>query len=396
MSEERPSTAESPAEQSARIEHPAENRTEPISHPTPVGSSSCRAGPQLSPGDRLADRFTVVRFVAQGGMGEVYEVWDDALRTRVALKTIRPELGSDSEALERFRREVLLARRISHPSVCRIYDQGSGEVGGETLHFLTMEFLDGQTLSQLLRSRGRLVTSDVMPLLRQIAAGLDAAHAEGVVHRDFKSSNVILVARDGTAEIRPVITDFGIARAQSAADLGARVTGSGRSVRRSTWPPSRWGAARSGRRQTSTPWASCSTRCSPGIPPSWGHALPGRAPAAARASTSAEREHSRPPAEVERGRAALPGGDPERRFRSAGELIQFLETGIRPPRRRVRPRFLGAVLVGVLAVAVALGLLLRDAARDPRGLLSIPAPRRSEGWPRRKTSARTDGSGGAG
>src|SRR5262249_24790042 len=98
----------------------------------------------------------------------------------------------------------------------------STEVDGETIHFLSMEFLDGQTLSRRLRARGRLPPAEVLPLLRQIAAGLDAAHAAGVVHRDFKSSNVMLVGSDDS---RAVITDFGIARtAQPPGEQDAQVT----------------------------------------------------------------------------------------------------------------------------------------------------------------------------
>jgi len=154
-------------ESTAQLEHSPENRATPVTAPTSAG----RSAPWLSPGDHLANRYTVVRLVARGGMGEVYEVRDGALRTRVALKTILPELASDSAALERFRREVLLARRITHPNVCRIHDLSSGEVGGETLHFLTMEFLEGETLSHRLQEGGRMATGEVLPLLRQIAAG---------------------------------------------------------------------------------------------------------------------------------------------------------------------------------------------------------------------------------
>jgi serine/threonine protein kinase len=167
-------------------------------------------------------------------MGEVYEAQDQVLRSHVALKTLLPEFGADPGMLERFRREVLLARKASHPNVCRVYELYETRTAeGEALNFLTMEFLEGETLTERLKRQGRLSPAEVLPLLKQIAAGLDAAHAEGVVHRDFKTSNVMLVPRqtgDGSAsgEMRAVVTDFGIARAlQYEAGLEEQVTGTG-------------------------------------------------------------------------------------------------------------------------------------------------------------------------
>ncbi len=166
-------------------------------------------------------------------MGEVYEAQDQVLQAHVALKTILPELGENPEMLERLRREVLLARKASHPNVCRVYDLYSTRTpGGEPLRFLTMEFLEGQTLAHLLARRGPMSVDEALPLVRQIAAGLDAAHAEGVVHRDLKASNVMLVRRSvasaESGDLRAVITDFGIARALPGASLVSEMaTGSG-------------------------------------------------------------------------------------------------------------------------------------------------------------------------
>jgi len=190
-------------------------------------------GPRLQPGDTVAGRFRIVRFVAAGGMGEVYEATDEVLRTHVALKTILPHFADNPAALERFRREVLLARKASHPNVCRIYDlYSTHSPSGEALHFLTMEFLDGETLHQRLKRQGRMAPAEVLPVLRQMAAALDAAHAAGVVHRDFKTSNVMLVSgsADGRAssELRAVVTDFGIARAlHPDASSAENMTGAG-------------------------------------------------------------------------------------------------------------------------------------------------------------------------
>ncbi|RPH66919.1 MAG: serine/threonine protein kinase, partial [Myxococcaceae bacterium] len=166
-------------------------------------------------------------------MGEVYQAYDELLRSDVALKTLLPKFGADPAMLERFRREVLLARKASHPNVCRVYHLDSTQTSaGEGLDFLTMEFLEGETLSERLKHQGRMSPAEVMPLLRQVAAGLDAAHAEGVIHRDFKTSNVMLVPRQAgdahSGELRAVVTDFGIARAlQSQGGLEEQVTGTG-------------------------------------------------------------------------------------------------------------------------------------------------------------------------
>ena len=156
--------------------------------------------PRLRPEELLAGRFSIVRFIARGGMGAVYEAEDLSLRTRVALKIIRSVLLADTSALERFRREVLLARRVAHPNVCHVYEFYEARTAeGVAVHFLTMELLDGETLARRLRDRDRMSTAEALPLVLQMCDGLEAAHAEGVVHRDFKSSNVLLVQRRATS-----------------------------------------------------------------------------------------------------------------------------------------------------------------------------------------------------
>lgn len=162
------------------------------------------------PGDVLADRYKVVRFVARGGMGEVYEVEDLALHGRLALKTIRPEIARDPVAVARFKREISIARRITHPNVSRVYDLGVHRGEPETM-FLTMEFLQGDTLANAIAKQGKMTAQEALPFVEQIAAGLAAAHDAGVIHRDFKSPNVMLVpAQQGS--LRAIVTDFGLAR----------------------------------------------------------------------------------------------------------------------------------------------------------------------------------------
>lgn len=176
---------------------------------TAPGQKPPRVG-AVEAGEVLAGRYKLVRFVAAGAMGEVWEAEDLSLHEHVALKTVRPEaLGP--ELLERFRHEVKLARRVTHPNVCRVFEFGEHpREGGEKVTFLTMELLGGRSLDDELRRRGRFSTEEALPLLEQLAAGLDAAHAQGIVHRDFKCPNVFLEGK------RVVITDFGLARAVGA------------------------------------------------------------------------------------------------------------------------------------------------------------------------------------
>ncbi len=181
---------------------------------------------QFAPGDLLAGRFRIVRFIAAGGMGEVYEAEDGELGQRVAIKTVRPEMAANQVAMERFRREVRLARQVTHPSVCRSFDlfRHQGASGPETT-FLSMELLEGETLSERIRRRGRLTPAEALPIVEQITAALAAAHEQGIIHRDLKGSNVVLVrSRQGD---RAVVTDFGIARlGRGAGDQSAMtVTG---------------------------------------------------------------------------------------------------------------------------------------------------------------------------
>ncbi|HMB51680.1 MAG TPA: protein kinase, partial [Thermoanaerobaculia bacterium] len=175
----------------------------------------------------LADRFRVVRLLGRGGMGEVYEVEDLELGERVAVKTLRSGLAVGERALALFRSEIQLARRVTHPNVCRIFDvfrhQRTAAGEQESVVFLTMELLAGETLSASLRRDGPLPLDEALPILRQVAAGLDAAHDAGVTHRDFKSGNVMLVAGDNGP--RAVVTDFGLAGAEGVSGSRSPVFG---------------------------------------------------------------------------------------------------------------------------------------------------------------------------
>ena len=165
-------------------------------------------------GELLAGRFRIERFLAEGGMGEVYLAEDLELGERIALKTLRPSLSADEGLVQRFRAETQMARKVTHPNVCRVYDifRHRTECDGASagVAFLTMEFVDGPTLEDYLRDRGRLSAAEALALLRQIVHGLSAAHSVGIVHRDFKSGNILLSERN--RDVRVVITDFGLAR----------------------------------------------------------------------------------------------------------------------------------------------------------------------------------------
>ena len=149
-------------------------------------------------------------------MGQVYEAFDLELKGRIALKAIREDIASDDQVLARFKREVLLTRRITHPNVCRTFDierHSSSEKDSlnRDIIFLTMELLEGETLADFLRRRGRLAAEEALPIVLQMVEALGAAHSAGIVHRDFKPSNVLLVPSGGG--FRVVVTDFGLARA---------------------------------------------------------------------------------------------------------------------------------------------------------------------------------------
>jgi serine/threonine protein kinase/tetratricopeptide (TPR) repeat protein len=164
----------------------------------------------LSPGQLLIGRFVILRFIAKGGMGEVYEAEDRLLQcARIALKTILPEIAGQPAFRQRFEREVLLAREVGHPNLCPVHDIFHSEQ--PDLLFMTMKLLPGETLSARLRATPVLPSGEAMAILQQMAAGLHAIHNAGIIHRDIKPNNIML---EGSGpEVRLSITDFGLARA---------------------------------------------------------------------------------------------------------------------------------------------------------------------------------------
>jgi serine/threonine protein kinase/Flp pilus assembly protein TadD len=174
-------------------------------------TNATSAGARFHTGDMIAGRFLVVRFIARGGMGEVYEVEDHLLqRSRVALKMILPEIAADAEASHQFMQEVLLARQVSHPNLCQIYEIFRCDEGQSPFLFLTMKLLAGDTLDSRLR-KGLLIPRDeALEIFRQMIAGIAAIHAAGIIHRDIKPTNVML-DRSGNRTCVSIM-DFGLAR----------------------------------------------------------------------------------------------------------------------------------------------------------------------------------------
>jgi hypothetical protein len=171
------------------------------------------AQPLFGAGDVIAARWRVERFLARGGMGEVYEATDLELGGVVALKTLLAARAESERAVDRFRREVRLARRVTHPNVARVFDVARHEHGERTLVIYTMELLRGESLSDRVRRCGALPPREVAAIAHDAALGLFAAHEARVLHRDFKSSNVMLTAGPPA---RAVVTDFGLARTLDA------------------------------------------------------------------------------------------------------------------------------------------------------------------------------------
>ncbi len=170
---------------------------------TPAGGGGASGAPSVAVGSVLAGRYEVKELLGTGGMGVVYRATDRELQETVAVKMLRPALQLDAGLLERFKQEIRLARRITHRNVVRTHDLG--ESGGVT--FITMEFVEGTSLEELIRRRGRLPLDVTLPIIKQLLRALEVAHEVGVIHRDIKPAN-LMVQPSGVVKVM----DFGIAR----------------------------------------------------------------------------------------------------------------------------------------------------------------------------------------
>lgn len=171
----------------------------------------------FEPGGVLLDRFEILEFLGKGGMGEVYRALD-RMMGEIAIKTVRLDFAADSAVLERFRLEAQRARMVTHYNVCRVYELFDTPTEDyDSLPFLTMELLKGKTLYEVVNASGAMAETEARAIALQLCAGLAAAHNVLVIHRDFKSSNVILATTESGTK-RPVITDFGLARLLSVSN----------------------------------------------------------------------------------------------------------------------------------------------------------------------------------
>src|SRR4051812_6710616 len=198
-----------------------QDRKNPSDQPTLVagGSSTGGAWPHgtgsnIGAEALIGKRYRIIEVLGQGGMGTVYKAYDLELEKVIALKTIRADLAQNIELLQRFKHELILARQVTHRNVIRIYDLGEAD----GLRFITMDYIEGEDLRGYLQRMQKIPVREVVDIVLQICRGLEAAHAEGVIHRDLKPQNCV---RQGNGRI--LVMDFGLAR--SAETHGLTVTG---------------------------------------------------------------------------------------------------------------------------------------------------------------------------
>ena len=193
------------------------SRGSAVAMQTPPGVPVLPGSP-LAPGANFGNRYHIIRLLGMGGMGAVYQAWDDELGVAVALKVIRPEITADPASARdlerRFKRELLLARQVTHKNVVRIHDLG--EIDG--IKYITMPYIQGSDLGSMINKEGKLSVTRAVAIAKQVVGGLVAAHEAGVVHRDLKPANIMIDGDD-----QAVIMDFGIARSVSGG--GATVAG---------------------------------------------------------------------------------------------------------------------------------------------------------------------------
>jgi len=333
----------------------------------------------LTPGQVLAERYRIVRFIAQGGMGEVYEAEDRELGERVALKTVRPEIAGQEGVLDRFKREVHLARKVTHPNVCRLFDLGlhrERDANGREveLRYLTMELLEGETLSQRLKRVGRLSPAEALPIVRQMAAALATAHEASIVHRDFKSSNVILVP--GRGGERAVVTDFGLAHGLAeSAGLEASLTATGSSLGTPAYmAPEQVAGKRAGRAADIYALGVVMYEMVTGQWPFTGSSA---------MSIAIKRltENPPPPRRVVVDLDPVWEGailrclerEPENRFASADDVVRALGGGTVTASRRARRLRMAAAASLLVTLALVAGAVLRDRARGRTSETARPA-----------------------
>ncbi|MHB8526906.1 MAG: protein kinase domain-containing protein [Candidatus Acidiferrales bacterium] len=194
----------------------ASRTTGPVSASRTGARSAASIYGVLEPGDELGERYRIEGLLGQGGMGRVYKAYDKELDRTIALKVLQPELTTDPNAMQRFKQELLLASRISHRNILRIHDLGEAD----GVKFISMAYVEGKDLHHLLREEGKLPTARAQKIAEQLCEALDAAHSEGVVHRDLKPQNILMGKNDHV-----YVSDFGLAKSLEASAAGMTRTG---------------------------------------------------------------------------------------------------------------------------------------------------------------------------
>ena len=164
----------------------------------------------ITKGQKINDRYEIIKSIGEGGMANVYLAQDTILDRKVAIKVLRGDLANDEKFIRRFQREALSASSLSHPNIVEMYDVG--EDNGS--HYIVMEYIEGKTVKQLLKKRGNLTVSEAVDIMLQLTDGISHAHDSYIIHRDLKPQN-IMIQEDGKIKI----TDFGIAMALNSTQL---------------------------------------------------------------------------------------------------------------------------------------------------------------------------------
>ncbi len=358
----------------------------PDEAPTPYLPAARPATPRSQergrffPGAQLGERYRIVELIGRGGMGEVYRAEDLKLGQAVALKLLPEDVEDDPERLERFLGEVRAARQVSHPNVCRVHDVG--EAAG--LHYLSMEYVDGEDLESLLRRIGRLPKDKAIEIARQLCAGLAAVHDQGLLHRDLKPANLMI---DGRGRVR--ITDFGLAAL--AGEIQGRDVGSGTPAYMA--PEQLAGAEVSVQSEIyalglvlyelftgRAPFAASSlaelmTRHESASPASPASLVEGLDPAVERVILSClEKDPASRPGSVREVAAALPGGDPLAAALAAGETPSPELVAAAGEKAGLAPQIAWLCLIAVvLGVVLVISLASRTQLTGLTELESSPA-----------------------
>src|SRR3984893_16026879 len=310
----------------------------------------------LGVGTVLGERYEIVKLLGQGGMGAVYHAHDRELEREVALKVIRSDMAANPEILRRFKQELILARQITHKNVIRIFDLGQAD----GIKFITMEYIEGEDLQSILKHKKKLEYPEAAVIMAQICRALAAAHAEGVIHRDLKTQNIML---DKTGRV--YVMDFGIARSMVAP--GMTQTGALVGTPDYMSPEQAKGQTLDARSDLFTA----------GI--IFYEMLSGQAPFEAETTMAKlwkrTTEPARPIAELDN---AIPPSlaqivdtclqiDPNKRFANAEEIVQRIETWQGPgadtrvlPGEYRLPAYAKWAVLGIAIVAVAAGFMLRS------------------------------------